>query len=156
MPSASPTARVEPIEQPPPAGPLPELDRYGEINTGVGAELAVAAQLQDQQWQVLYRGNQRGLGFDLEATRGMQTLRIEVKSSVGFTIPELSEAEWNAAQSYGDDYVLAIVDFYGSDNQVIWYVRDPAAAAVPVERSTTIFRFVRNDIMGLRTEADFL
>jgi hypothetical protein len=139
-----------------PAGALPELGTAGEINTGVGAELAVAADLQGHQWDVRYRGNQRGLGYDLEATRGEQTLRVEVKSSVAFTVPELSEAEWQAAQRHGDEYVLAVVDFYGSENQSFWYVRDPAAAALPVERATTMYRFVRVDIMVLSTEAEFL
>jgi hypothetical protein len=155
VPVPPPPAPPLPGEEPAP-GPLPDLPPDAVLNTGVGAELAVAAQLGRHGWEVRYRGNQRGLGYDLEAAHDGHTLRVEVKSSVAFTNPELREAEWEAAQRYGDEYVLAVVDFYGSDEQSIWYVRDPAAAAIPVERTTTIFRLVRGDIMAVRTEAEFL
>jgi hypothetical protein len=135
---------------------LPILAPAGEINTGVGAELLVADQLIQQGWHVIYRGNQRGFGYDLEATRGDDVLRVEVKSSVGFTSPELLASEWEAAQQHGESYVLAVVDFYGSDQQSIWYVRDPANTAVPVERTTTVYRLLRNDVEPLRTDVDFL
>jgi hypothetical protein len=146
---------------PAPEGPqvapaLPVLTSAGEINTGVGAELAVADELTQQGWQVIYRGNQRGFGYDLEAMRGADVIRVEVKSSVSFTSPELLESEWEAAQQHGEAYVLAVVDFYGSDQQAIWYVRDPASTAVPVERTTTVYRLLRNDVEPLRTDVDFL
>lgn len=141
---------------PPPGGPLPVAVPAGEINSGVAAELAVAAELINDGWDVVYRGNQRGFGYDLEAIREDQTLRVEVKSSVSFTTPELTETEWLAAQNYGDEYVLAVVDFLGSDKQWIWYLRNPAAAAVPVELTMAVFRLPRSDILPLATEADFL
>jgi len=143
-------------EAPRPAGELPALGPLGEINSGVGAELAVASDLIAQGWEVLYRGNQRGIGYDLEATREGQTLRVEVKSSVSFTAPQLLEAEWNAAQLHSGEYILAVVDFYGSQSQAIWYVRDPAANANPAERTTRIFKIVRADIHPLGTDAEFL
>lgn len=149
-------AGAESAPEAPLAGTLPALSPAGEINTGVGAELAVAADLRGQGWQVLYRGNQRGIGYDLEATRDGQMLRVEVKSSVGFTTAELQESEWEAAQRHGDEYVLAVVDFYGSERQSIWYVRNPAANAVPVERGTRVFKLVRADIHLLGTDAEFL
>jgi hypothetical protein len=136
--------------------PLPELAPAGQINSGVGAEIAVANELIANGWTVTYRGNQRGLGYDLEATRSGDRIFLEVKSSFGFTHPELLESEWAAAQQHADEYVLAVVDFYGSEQQSIWYVRDPAAAAVPVERMTTIFRLVRADVVPVRTDVDFL
>ena len=148
--------RERPIREEMAPGALPELAFAGELNTGVGAELAVASDLKRQQWDVGYRGNQRGLGYDLEATRQDEKLHVEVKSSIGFTVPELTEGEWAAAQRYGDRYVLAVVDFYGSDQQAIWYVRDPANSAVPVEVITRSFRFQRIDVLGLGTEAEFL
>ncbi len=86
------------------------------------------------------------MGIDLEATRDGEILRVEVKSSVGFTQPELTEAEWAAAQRHGDGYVLAVVDFFGSENHVIWYVRNPAANAVPVLVDAVFFRLPRADI----------
>jgi hypothetical protein len=81
---------------------------------------------------------------------------VEVKSSVSFVDPELLPSEWEAAQTYGAEFVLAIVEFYGSDQQNIWYVRDPAGSAIPTERSITLRRFPRAEIIGLATEAEFL
>lgn len=149
------TPALAPAGQPV-APALPVLAPAGEINTGVGAELAVADELIQQGWHVIYRGNQRGFGYDLEASRDADVIRVEVKSSVGFTSPELLESEWEAAQQHGESYVLAVVDFYGSDQQAIWYVRDPASTAVPVERTTTVYRLLRNDVEPLRTDVDFL
>ena len=107
-------------------------------------------------WTVVYRGNQRGFGYDLEATREAAVTRIEVKSSYGFTTPELTQAEWEAAQLYGDEYILAVVDFYGGDQQVCWYLRNPAACVVPVEVAQVAFRLPRADVRQLSTEAEFL
>jgi len=135
---------------------MPVLGSIMAMNTGVGAEIAVAEQLVDHEWFVVYRGNQRGYGYDIEASREGQTLRVEVKSSVGFTTPELTEAEWEAAQVHGDDYVLAVVDFYGSDEQAIWYLRNPAANAIPAERTVTMYRLTRGDIQPLGTDVEFL
>jgi Domain of unknown function (DUF3883) len=156
LPAVTLPPAVPPALSPPPAGELPESGTTAEINTGVGAELAVAADLQARGWRVRYRGNQRGIGYDLEAIRDGETLRVEVKSSVGFTTPEMLESEWEGAQRHGEEYVLAVVDFYGSALQEIWYLRDPAANAVPVERSTRVFRLPRADIHPISTDAEFL
>lgn len=136
--------------------PMPVLGPVTALNTGVGAEILVADALVDQGWSVVYRGNQRGFGYDVEATRDGETLHIEVKSSVGFTTPELTESEWQAAQLHGDTFVLAVVDFYGSEEQRIWYLRNPAANAVPAELATTTYRLARTDIHPLSTEVEFL
>lgn len=138
------------------AGPLPALGPLGQINDGVGAELAVAADLDRCGWRVAYRGNQRTAGYDLEAQRETQTLRVEVKSSIGFTTPELSEQEWTAAQRFGEEFVLAVVDFYGSPAQSIWYVRNLALTATPVEKPMIVYRLQRVEIQPLKTDADFL
>jgi hypothetical protein len=148
-----PTRRAHPDR---PAGELPlEADPI-ELNTGLGAERLVAQELIDNGWQVLYRGNQRSIGFDLEAQRPGQTLSIEVKSSVSFTEPELTQSEWIAAQALGESYVLAIVDFYGASQQRIWYVRDPAGTASTTPRSVSVFRIQRGSLEPLATEAEFL
>lgn len=145
------------IEEEEDAQPLmPVLGSVMAMNTGVGAEIAVAEELVNHEWFVVYRGNQRGYGYDIEASRQGQTLRVEVKSSVGFTVPELTEAEWQAAQTYGDDYVLAVVDFYGSDEQSIWYLRNPAANAIPAVRTMTMYRLTRGDVQPLGIDAEFL
>ena len=106
-------------------------------------------------WQLAYRGNQP-FGYDLEARRGDEILRVEVKSSVAFVYPEMRSSEWDAAQKHGEEYVLAVVDFVGSDQQVIWYVRDPASATTPVENTEVLYRLARLDLVSLKTEAEFL
>lgn len=136
--------------------PLPALSEPMLANSGLGAELAVAADLEAHGWQVAYRGSQTGVGYDLEAEHDDVQLCVEVKSSVGFTTPELSESEWAAACEHGERFVLAIVDFYGSPQQAIWYVRDPAATAAPSERTTTIYRLPRAALQEESTETDFL
>lgn len=138
------------------AGPLPIPGPSREINDGVGAELAVAADLARWGWKVLYRGNQRSVGYDLEAQRESQILRVEVKSSIGFTIPELTAAEWDAAQRCGDEYIIAVVDFYGSPSQSIWYVRNPMLTTTPVEISAVTYRLPRAEVEHLKTDAEFL
>jgi hypothetical protein len=157
---ALPSLTAEPIPgtpiAPAPPGGLPTLPPAREINDGVGAELAVAADLDRCGWRVFYRGNQRSVGYDLEAQRETQTLRVEVKSSIGFTTPELTETEWVEAQRFGDEYILAIVDFYGSNAQSLWYVRNPALMTTPVEMAATIYRLPRVEIEPLKTDADFL
>ena len=135
---------------------FPEEPHDTVLNTGVGAEIIVAKDLQSVGWTARYRANQLGLGYDLEATRDDQTLRIEVKSSVAFANLELQESEWKAAQTYGDGYVLAVVDFYGTAERSIWYVRNPAVNAVPAERTTLTYRFVRMDVEVVKTEVEFL
>jgi hypothetical protein len=136
-------------ELPPEADPI-------EMNTGLGAERLVAEQLVEHKWTVQYRGNERRLGFDLEAERTGQSLFVEVKSSVSFTDPELTQSEWTAAQHHGESYILAVVDFYGSDQQCVWYVRDPASSAITSPRTMSVFRLQRASIESLGTEAEFL
>lgn len=143
-------------ETKPESGPLPAEPDPVSLNTGVGAEIAVARNLQEHHWTVRYTGNVRGVGHDLLATQGGNTLRVEVKSSVSLCRPELTEEEWNAAQRHGDSYVLAVVDFYGSPGQRISYVRNPAANVIPITRQVTIFGVARQDVSTLGVEAEFL
>lgn len=147
---------MEPISDHDAMDPIPEEPHDAVLNTGVGAEIIVAKDLRSCGWAVRYRANQTGLGYDLEATRDDQTLRIEVKSSIAFANLELQESEWKAAQTYGDSYVLAVVDFYGTAERSIWYVRNPAANAIPAERTTLTYRFVRADVEVVKTEVEFL
>ncbi len=136
--------------------PLPVETDPVELNTGIGAERAVAEQLVELGWHVLYRGNQPGTGYDLEALKEGQTLRVEVKSSVGFTTPQLTESEWTAAQFFADEFVLGVVDFYGSQNQSIWYVRNPAAVATATEILVARVRLKRSDLRAVGTDVEFL
>lgn len=150
--------RRGPVVRPPEGDgtPLPVEADPTELNTGLGAERAVASQLVDLEWTVAYRGNQALVGYDLEAKKEGQILCVEVKSSVGFCTPELTESEWTAARDLRDEYVLAVVDFYGSENQAIWYVRDPASMATAVEIPVTRYRLPRAELTTVSTEADFL
>ncbi|MBA2360679.1 MAG: DUF3883 domain-containing protein [Actinobacteria bacterium] len=136
--------------------PLPELSEPILLNSGVGAELAVAEDLARNGWEVSYRGSQSGMGYDLETAQDAERLYVEVKSSVGFTSPELTESEWRVAQEHGERFVLAIVDFYGSPQQALWYIRDPATNVTPGERPATIYRLPRAAIEPLSTDAEFL
>ncbi|MHB1219689.1 MAG: protein NO VEIN domain-containing protein [Alphaproteobacteria bacterium] len=138
------------------AAPLPAEPEVVFLNSGVGAELAVARDLANHGWTVGYWGSRRGAGYDLEARRAEAHLRIEVKSSVGFCTPELTEEEWNAAQEYADDFVLAMVDFFGSPTQRVSYLRNPAANVTPAERSVLIYRIPRVEALPLSTSAEFL
>ena len=140
----------------PGADEVPARPPDAALNTGVGAEIVVARELEAFGWTVRYRANQRGLGYDLEATREGQTLRVEVKSSVAFANLELQASEWQAAQEFGEHYVLAVVDFYGCEQRRVWYVRNPAANAVPAERAIATYRFARADVEPVMTEVDFL
>jgi hypothetical protein len=140
-----------------PAAPLPDLVEPAMRNSGLEAELDVADDLARFGWKVAYRGRQTGVGYDLEADHESGSrLRVEVKSSVSFTTPELTESEWEAAKTHGEEFVLAIVDFFGSPQQSTWYVRNPAATCTPSERSVTVYRFPRADLTPLSTDAEFL
>ena len=137
-------------------GPLPATPEAVIRNTGVGAELEVARDLQRLGWELRYTGNFKSFGYDLHATQHGDVLRVEVKSSVGLCTPELREEEWAAAQRYGNQYVLAVVDFFGSQGQRLGYLRNPAANVVPIERTVIVFRVTRQDIVGLMVDGEFL
>lgn len=135
---------------------LPELRKAILLNSGVGAELAVAQALVREGWTVFYTGNQMLLGYDLRAEREGVLIRVEVKSSVGFVTPTLTQSEWDAAINYGDTYVLSIVDFYGSPKQEIWFVRDPAEGIEPSVIVTSTYRIARGAVQAIKTDVDFL
>lgn len=135
---------------------LPELPEVMFLNSGLGAELAIARELEVNGWKVIYTGDQRLLGYDLRAERGEEVLRVEVKSSVGFTTPELTQSEWDAALRHEEEFVLAIVDFYGSERQASWFVRNPAGSMEPSIRTSASYWFQRKAIEQLRTESDLL
>ena len=139
-----------------PGHPLPSVPDATTLNTGVGAEIAVASYLQMHNWTVSYTGNVRGVGYDLEARQDDNTLRVEVKSSVSLCTPVLTHDEWQAARTHGDEYVLAVVDFFGSPGQQVSYVRNPAANLVPVTRQVTTYRVSRDDVSSLGVGVEFL
>ena len=125
------------------------------LNSGVGAEVAVARQLEAANWTVYYRANEAGLGYDLEARRDGERLCVEVKSSRRSAELVLQASEWRAARALGDSFVLAIVDNFGTEEQ-IWYVRNPASKALPAKREAFTYRFSRGDVESARTEVEAL
>lgn len=125
-------------------------------NSGLQAEIMVARLLTERGWTVSYTGNQRLAGYDLLAVRGPDVMRVEVKSSVGFTRPILTESEWFAAQSFADSYCLAIVDFVGSDEPDVWIILNPGETLQPVSSPVMQFRLRRSELDVLRTEIDFI
>ena len=89
--------------------------------------IVIARNLQSCGWKVRYRANQAGLGYDLEATRDEQTLRVEVKSSVAFSYKSLRvEGRFRPCQ---DTYVARSRRFLRQPSE-----RNPAASALPVEQ----------------------
>jgi hypothetical protein len=140
----------------PSSGPLPDSPTVSELNTGVGAEIAVASQLRERGWTIEYFGNQPGSGYDLRATRGSESFLVEVKSSIGPCTPELTEVEWRAARHYGPDYVVAIVDYFGTPSSLIRYLRDPAANADVMPIQQMAYRLPRSGFSALTVDADFL
>ncbi len=48
------------------------------------------------------------------------------------------------------------MDFYGSEPQRVWYVRDPAGSATTSPRIVSVFGLQRRSIEPLGTEAEFL
>lgn len=78
-------------------------------NDGADAESFVAKVLRSQGWEVAFYTNRRGYGFDLWARRDNFAMMIEVKSSLGILgTVNLTSTEYQAAQEYGDNYVLAL------------------------------------------------
>lgn len=154
----SPASTVVPHtpEQQPEPTDLPAAVPEGQLNTGVGAEIAVGKELQEHGWTVEYFGNQRGVGYDLRATRGDDTMYVEVKSSVGPCTPVLTEEEWSAAEKYGTDYVVAFIDFYGTENQVTGYARDPVATTNVAELQKVSYRLSRDSLAAVASGANSL
>lgn len=124
--------------------PLPALPEQAILNSGIQAEIAVGLLLEGAGWTVFYTAGQQGLGYDLRAEAGPLTLHIEVKSSVGYVRPVLTASEWNAANELGKSFVLAVVDFVGSDRQMIHFVHHPAAAMRAVEKTTVTYALPRD------------
>ncbi|MFT4230691.1 MAG: DUF3883 domain-containing protein [Microbacterium sp.] len=137
----------------PTTAPLPPLPEQIALNSGVQAEIAVGEALQAAGWRVYYTGGQRLLGYDLRAESADQTLHVEVKSSVGYVTPTLTESEWNAANIIGDAYLLAVVDFVGTSRQAIRFLRDPARHLTPVEKQVATFRLPRGGWTELASDA---
>ena len=131
----------------PPATP-PELATppvAPAANSGTDAELLVGKMLEADGWRVVYYSHRRGFGFDIWAQRAEQAILIEVKSAVeSASTVALTRLEYEAAQQYSTNYVLAIVEKIGTSAPLIHYVYDPAAVLRITESTSPEFRVARS------------
>lgn len=95
------------------------------VNTGWPAEQFVRKALEEASWQVYDVSRQR-LGYDLLARKGRQTRWVDVKSSVGYCSPSLTQREWEQARLHALHYVLAIIENFDplARNTIFW-IPDP-------------------------------
>ena len=106
------------------------------VNTGWGAEQYVASALISSGWNAYVVARQQ-LGYDIFAQRGRQRRHVEVKSSLGLCSPSLTAREWQQAEHYQDEYILAIVENFNPVGQnVIYWVRNPAANCVSTRQTS--------------------
>jgi hypothetical protein len=103
---------------------------------GVTGQL-VGEELGRHDWMVVKAwANRRPFRYSLKATRGEERLYVVVKEPPGSFAPlQLTPDEWRWANKHREYYVLAVVDFFGSDELRTWYVTDPTAPARPIERA---------------------
>ena len=128
---------------PPDDDPPPAQDEVG--NDGYLAEQFVAEYFRQLEWDVVNVRN-RGFGFDLVAFRNQVLLRIEVKSSVGITSPELTEGEMNAALNYPESFVLVTVDNWDGEQGEITQYDNVVASMMPIQEITRVFyQLTRNN-----------
>jgi hypothetical protein len=135
-PDEEPTGPAEPV-----LGATPSVQPKSGF--GWSAQQLVLGTLQDLGWTVDDVSNQPGVGYDLHAVKGGRHLRVEVKSSVGKCSPALTESEWKAAEAYGGDYVLAIIENFDpkGSNVVLWV---PNASQTITPKPQTTLQFVVN------------
>lgn len=106
------------------------------VNTGWEAEQYVASALISSGWNAYVVARQQ-LGYDIFAQRGRQRRHIEVKSSLGLCSPSLTAREWQQAEYYQDEYILAIVENFNPVGQnVIYWVKNPAANCVSTRQTS--------------------
>lgn len=113
-------------------------------NDGADAESFVAKVLRSQGWEVAFYTNRRGYGFDLWARRENRAMVIEVKSSLdALGAVSLTPTEYQAAQEYGDSYVLALVEHMGTDSPRLHLIQNPVAALQIDERMSASYVIAR-------------
>ena len=95
-------------------------------NTGWEAEQYVTAALVAGGWTV-HDVSRQQVGYDLLAQRGRETRFVEVKSSLGYCTPTMTELEWRIATFHAAHYVLAVLeDFNPTGQNHIYWIPDPA------------------------------
>lgn len=140
-------------EKPTPQLRLPDLPEIENLltppaapasNDGADAESFVAKILRSQGWEVAFYTNRRGYGFDLWARKDNKAMVIEVKSSLTtLGTVSLTSIEYQAAQEYSDNFILALVENLGSDTPKLWLVQNPIKDLAIEERTITSFTITR-------------
>jgi hypothetical protein len=113
-------------------------------NDGTDGESFVAKIYTSKGWQVSFYTNKRGFGFDLWARRENSAVVIEVKSSIAqMGVISLTSTEYKAAQQYGDNYILAIVEHIGTDTPKLTLIQNPQKQLSFQVKDTTMYCVAR-------------
>ncbi|MBE0479866.1 MAG: DUF3883 domain-containing protein [Dehalococcoidia bacterium] len=113
-------------------------------NDGTDAESFVAKVYRSKGWLVSFYTNRRGYGFDLWARRNQSAAVIEVKSSTTLMgTVTLTPLEYSAAEEYGDSYILAIVEFVGTDSPRLTLIQNPFAEIQFRKRQSSLYAATR-------------
>jgi len=113
-------------------------------NVGTDGEILVGKILEAEGWTVVYYSNRRGFGFDSWAHRGEQAMLVEVKSSLQTaSTVTLTRLEFEAAERYRANYVLAIAEDVVSNSPTVRFIVDPATVLTITEASAPEYRVGR-------------
>lgn len=115
-------------------------------NGGAEAENLVAKLLQSDGWRVVFYSNKRGYGFDIWATKDKRAMVIEVKSSLkAMGDVTLTDTEHDAASTYKENYILAIVENAHDENPSVLFISNPMQRIKAVESDVTCHRLRQGD-----------
>ena len=132
------------IPEPPEVEELLSPPATRASNDGADAESFVAKVLRSQGWEVAFYTSRRGYGFDLWARRENQAMMVEVKSSFAeLGAVSLTPTEYQAAQEYGDNYVLALVEHMGSISPNLHMIQNPVQVLQIEERMSASYVIAR-------------
>ena len=103
----------------------------------------MAGLLEENGWTVHVVSGQK-VGYDLFAQSGQRRLYVEVKSSLGQCSPSLTAKEWQMAEHYRQDFVLAVIeDFKATSEYTVYFVPDPSKTCVTTAQTTISYRISR-------------
>lgn len=113
-------------------------------NNGWEAEQFVMAALQSDGWAV-HAVSRQQIGYDVFAKKGRNKLFIEVKSSLGLCSPSMTAREWQQANFYKQQFVLAVIEnFNPLGLNTIYWIPDPVSCCSATQQTTISYRISRN------------
>ena len=113
------------------------------MNAGSDGELLIGKLLQAAGWRVVFYTNRRGFGFDIWAARADAAIVVEVKSSFGdLGAITLTRLEHDAAQHFGQNYILATVENL-QEAPVVRFIQDPIRVLRIEQRDTREYTIAR-------------